>query len=432
MNKIPKFRNVSLSLFGQLMISFACIADTSVLQVGKLIDGVSLEPRENVSIVVEGDKIVDVVAGWIEKEGATRIDLRRATLMPGFIDMHVHLDGELNPPGSYSEGFYMNSADVALRSTHYAKLTLAAGFTTVRDLGTSDVDAIRALRNAINQGLVDGPRIFMAGKALATTGGHADPTNGVRSDLRHNPGPKEGVVNGPDDAYKAVRQRYKDGSDVIKLTVTGGVLSLAKSGDNPQFTDSELEAVVAAAKDYGYKVAVHAHGAEGMKRAIRAGIDSVEHGTYMDDEAMRLMKEKGTWYVPTISAGKWVAVLAEQDGKLPAVVKPKAAAVGPQIQGTFAKAYAEGVKIAFGTDTGVSPHGQNAKEFVYMVEAGMPPMEAIQSATINAAVLLDQADTLGSVEVGKYADFVAVEGDPLADISILQSPTFVMKAGKVY
>ncbi len=432
MNKIPKLRDISLSLIGQLVISAACIAETTVLQVGTLIDGVSQNPRGKVSIVVEGDKIADIVEGWIDKEEATRIDLRNATLMPGFIDMHVHLDGELNPPGSYSEGFYMNSADVALRSTHYAKLTLAAGFTTVRDLGTSDVDAIRALRNAINRGLVDGPRIFMAGKALATTGGHADPTNGVRSDLRHDPGPKEGVVNGPDDAYKAVRQRYKDGSDVIKLTVTGGVLSLAKSGDNPQFTDSELEAVVAAAKDYGYKVAVHAHGAEGMKRAIRAGVDSVEHGTYMDEEAMRLMKEKGTWYVPTISAGKWVAVLAEQEGKLPAVVKPKAAAVGPQIQGTFAKAYAEGVKIAFGTDTGVSPHGQNAKEFVYMVEAGMPPMEAIRSATINAAVLLDQADTLGSIEVGKYADFVAVEGDPLADISILQSPTFVMKAGKVY
>ena len=432
MNKIPKFRNISLSLIGQLVISAACIADTTVLQVGTLIDGVSQNPRDKVSIVVEGDKIADIVEGWIDKEGATQIDLHNATLMPGFIDMHVHLDGELNPPGSYSEGFYMNSADIALRSTHYAKLTLAAGFTTVRDLGTSDVDAIRALRNAINRGLVEGPRIFMAGKALATTGGHADPTNGVRSDLRHDPGPKEGVVNGPEDAYKAVRQRYKDGSDVIKLTVTGGVLSLAKSGDNPQFTDQELEAVVAAAKDYGYKVAVHAHGSEGMKRAIRAGIDSVEHGTYMDDEAMRLMKEKGTWYVPTISAGKWVAVLAEQEGKLPAVVKPKAAAVGPQIQGTFAKAYAEGVKIAFGTDTGVSPHGQNAKEFVHMVEAGMPPMQAIQSATMNAAILLDQADSLGSVEVGKYADFVAVEGDPLADISILQSPIFVMKSGKVY
>ena len=432
MNKIPKFRNISLSLIGQLVISAACIAETTVLQVGTLIDGVSQNPRGKVSIVVEGDKIADIVEGWIDKEGATQIDLRNATLMPGFIDMHVHLDGELNPPGSYSEGFYMNSADVALRSTHYAKLTLAAGFTTVRDLGTSDVDAIRALRDAINRGLVDGPRIFMAGKALATTGGHADPTNGMRSNLRHDPGPREGVVNGPDDAYKAVRQRYKDGSDVIKLTVTGGVLSLAKSGDNPQFTDQELEAVVGAAKDYGYKVAVHAHGAEGMKRAIRAGIDSVEHGTYMDDEALRLMKEKGTWYVPTISAGKWVAVLAEQEGKLPAVVKPKAAAVGPQIQGTFAKAYAEGVKIAFGTDTGVSPHGQNAKEFVHMVEAGMPPMQAIQSATMNAAILLDQADSLGSVEVGKYADFVAVEGDPLADISILQSPIFVMKSGKVY
>lgn len=413
-----------------------CLANaasaTTILHVGTLIDGVSDTPQDAMSIIVEADRIDRVVEGYIEIDQATVIDLKQATLMPGFIDMHVHLDGELNPPGSYSERFYMNSADIALRSTHYAALTLKAGFTTVRDLGTSDIDAISALRDAINQDLVMGPRIFMAGKSLATTGGHADPTNGIRSDLRHDPGPKEGVLNGPDDAYKAVRQRYKDGSDVIKLTVTGGVLSLAKSGDNPQFTDRELEAVVAAARDYGFKVAVHAHGAEGMKRAIIAGVDSVEHGTYMDDEAMALMKASGTWYVPTIAAGKWVAELAEQEGKLPAVVRPKAAAVGPQIQDTFAKAYAFGVKIAFGTDTGVSPHGQNAKEFQYMVEAGMPPMAAIQSATRDAATLLGELEDLGTIEVGKYADFVAVDGDPLKDISILMTPSFVMKGGEVY
>ena len=345
--------------------------------------------------------------------------------------MHVHLDGELDPPASYSEDYFMNSADIALRATVYARRTLEAGFTSVRDLGTNDIGALLGLRNAINKGYVEGPRIFAAGKSIATTGGHADPTNGIRYNLRGDPGPADGVINGADDAYKAVRQRYKDGSDVIKLTVTGGVLSLAKSGDNPQFTEGELEAIVSASKDYDFVVAVHAHGAEGMKRAIRAGVDSVEHGTYMDSEAMKLMRKNGTWYVPTISAGKWVGDLAELDGKLPEVVRPKAAAVGPQIQDTFAQAYKSGVKIAFGTDSGVSPHGLNAREFTYMVEAGMPPMEAIKSATINAATLLGKEDDLGSIETGKYADIVAVEGDPLEDISVLERISFVMKGGEV-
>ena len=326
----------------------------------------------------------------------------------------------------------MNSADIALRSTVYARRTLNAGFTTVRDLGAGDIEAIFALRDAIEKNIVAGPRIFAAGKSLATTGGHADPTNGIRTDLRGDPGPKEGVLNGPEDAYKAVRQRYKDGSDVVKLTVTGGVLSLAKSGDNPQFTDQELSAVMSAAKDYGFVVAVHAHGALGMKRAIRAGVDSVEHGTYMDDEAMGLMLSQGTWYVPTISAGKWVGDLAMMDGKLPAVVRPKAAAIGPQIQDTFAQAYKAGVKIAFGTDSGVSPHGANGKEFRFMVEAGMPVMAAIQSATVNAASLLRVEDSLGQIAAGFHADIVAFDANPLTDVTVLERPSFVMKAGSVF
>lgn len=427
MKQLIKFSVLALVLSGETYG-----ADT-IIHAGKLIDGVSNSVRTDVSIVLSGDRIDSVEEGWIPAtQGETVVDLTNHTLMPGFIDMHVHLDGELDPPGSYSEGFYMNSADLALRATVYASRTLRAGFTTVRDLGTSDVDAIRALRTAINSGLVEGPRIYMAGKAIATTGGHADPTNGIRSDLRQDPGPKEGVINSADEAYKAVRQRYKDGSDVIKLTVTGGVLSLAKSGDNPQFTVDELQAVVAAAQDYNFKVAVHAHGAEGMKRAVRAGVDSVEHGTYMDDETMALMKAHGTWYVPTISAGKWVAELAEQDGKLPAVVRPKAAAVGPLIQDTFARAYAEGVKIAFGTDAGVSPHGRNAWEFVYMVEAGMSVMDAIKSATMNAATLLGQDALMGSVEPGKLADLVAVAGDPTQDVRVLLSPSVVIKGGEIY
>ena len=415
-----------------LLAAAQAAAQTTIIHAGTLIDGVGDVPRNEVSIIIEGERIAGLESGYVELEGAELIDLSDHTVLPGFMDMHVHLDQELDPPGSFAERYYLNSADYALRATVYAERTLAAGFTTVRDLGARNVEALIALRNAINKGYVVGPRVFAAGQSIATTGGHADPTNGIRHDLRGDPGPAQGVINGADDAFKAVRQRYKDGSDVIKLTVTGGVLSLATSGDNPQFTDKELAAVVAAAKDYNFAVAVHAHGAEGMKRAIRAGVDSVEHGTYMDAEAMKLMKRKGTWYVPTISAGKWVADLSRLDDKLPDVVRPKAAAVGPQIQDTFAKAYSSGVRIAFGTDAGVSPHGDNAREFVYMVEAGMPPMEAIRAATINAATLLRRQDDLGSVEQGKYADIVAVQGDPLADISVLERVEFVMKGGRVY
>lgn len=406
-------------------------ADT-IVHAGRVVDVVAGRVLENMSILVTGDRITGLESGYLSADGAEVVDLREHTVMPGFIDTHVHLDHELDPPGSYTDRFYLNPADYALRATVYAERTLLAGFTTVRDLGASSVEALFGLRDAIDKGYVDGPRIFAAGKSIATTGGHADPTNGLRFDLRGDPAPAEGVVNGPDDAVKAVRQRYKDGSDVIKLTVTGGVLSLAKSGSNPQFNDAELEAVMATARDYGFVVAVHAHGAEGMKRAIRAGVDSVEHGTFMDDEARRLMKRNGTWYVPTISAGKWVAELAEIDGKLPEVVRPKAASVGPQIQGTFAEAWKSGVKIAFGTDAGVSPHGDNGREFTFMVEAGMPPMEAIRSATINAATLLRATDDLGTLEAGRFADIVAVKGDPLQDITLLENVDFVMKGGRVY
>ena len=320
-----------------MVVGGAAQADT-LIHAGRLVDVAEGKILSEQTIRIEGDRIAAIESGFVTDADAQVVDLSDATVMPGFMDMHVHLLQELNPPASYAEGFYLNSADVALRATVYARRTLEAGFTTVRDLGVRDIEAGFALRDANNQGIVPGPRIFAAGKSIATTGGHADPTNGLREDLRGDPGPKDGVINGPEEAFKAVRQRYKDGSDVIKLTVTGGVLSLAKSGDNPQFTDVELEAIMAAAQDYNFVVAVHAHGAEGMKRAIRAGVHSVEHGTYMDAEAMELMKERGTWYVPTISAGKWVADLSEQEGKLPDVVRPKAA-VGPQIKNTFAEAW---------------------------------------------------------------------------------------------
>jgi len=306
-----------------------------------------------------------------------------------------------------------------------------AGFTTVRDLGDNGVNSI-ALRKAINQGWIPGPRIFTAGKSLATTGGHADPTNALRGDYRRDAGPVEGVINGADDARKAVRQRYKDGADVIKLTATGGVLSLAASGHNPQFTDEELAAVVSAARDYNMIVAVHAHGTEGMKRAVIAGVNSIEHGTYMTEEVIELMKQNGTYWVPTIMAGEWVAMKSKEPGYFPEIVRPKAAAIGPEIQRTFARFQASGVKIAFGTDTGVSPHGQNAREFELMVACGMPPMRAIQSATLEAARLLRIDERLGTIEPQKLADIVAVSGNPLEDIRAMHDVVFVMKEGVVF
>jgi imidazolonepropionase-like amidohydrolase len=403
----------------------------TLVHAGRLIDGVNKNVREDVTVVIEDDRIVGVEGGFVNPApGDEVIDLSRHTVMPGFMDMHTHLSGQMSKK-SYSEEFFMNQTDVALRSTVYAERTLMAGFTTVRDLGDDGVVVV-SLRNAISAGWIDGPRIYTAGKSLATTGGHADPTNGLNYKLKEDPGPREGVVNGPADAAKAVRQRYKDGADLIKLTATGGVLSLAKSGQNPQFTQEELEAIVNTAKDYEFTVAVHAHGTEGMKRAVKAGVTSIEHGTYMTDEVMSLMKRHGTYYVPTILAGVWVGKKAEEDDYFPAIVRPKAAEIGPVIHDTFARAYAAGVKIAFGTDSGVSEHGQNAQEFALMVEGGMPPMVAIQSATMEGAKLLRIDGELGSVEAGKIADLVAVEGDPLTDITILEDVKFVMKAGVVY
>ncbi len=415
-------------------LAFAALAGLHAQQTwlycGKLIDTENLNVREGVTVVVEGDKIVEVRDGYARAPKGTRtIDLKAHTVMPGLMDMHVHIEHESNPK-AYEERFRKNEADVAYDAAVYARRTLLAGFTTVRDLGGSGVNV--ALRNAINAGKVPGPRIFTAEKSLASTGGHADPTNGVKRDLMGDPGPKEGVVNGVEDARKAVRQRYKNGADLIKITATGGVLSVAKDGQGPQFTMEELEAIIQTANDYGMHVAAHAHGKEGMKRAILAGVTSIEHGTLMDDEIIELMKEHGTWYVPTISAGRFVAEKAKIPGYFPAPVVPKALAIGPQIQETFAKAYKAGVKIAFGTDSGVSPHGQNAQEFEYMVEAGMPPIEAIASATMRCAELLGVTDRLGSIAPGKLADIVAVKGDPLQDIRLMRQVDFVMKGGVVY
>jgi imidazolonepropionase-like amidohydrolase len=427
-NPFKKYFTVITAIL--LLSSTSLLAQRSFIYCGRMIDVVSGRMETEMTIIVKAGKIEDVLKGYQPTAAEDKtIDLKNYTVMPGLMDMHVHLEGETRK-GSLADRFIMNPADIAFSSSAYARITLMAGFTTVRDLGGTGVNI--SLRNAINRGAVIGPRIFTAGKSIATTGGHADPTNGYRKDLMGNPGPNEGVINGPEDAYQAVRQRYKDGSDCIKITATGGVLSQAKDGANAQFTEAEIKAIVAAAKDYGFTVAAHAHGAEGIKRAIRGGVTSIEHGTFMDDEGIALAKEHGTWLVSTVIAGRSTADSAKIPGYYSDIVTPKALATGPKIQATFAKAYKAGVKIAFGTDAGVFAHGKNWIEFTYMTEAGMPAMEAIQCATRNAAQLLGEWERLGSIEKGKVADIVAVEGNPLTDIKQMGKVVFVMKEGVVY
>ena len=396
---------------------------------GHLIDVEAGKLLGETTIVVQNGRIKSVTGGN-GTTGKIAVDLANETCMPGLIDSHTHLTGQTSPT-QYNDQFRWNEADYAIRSTVYAKRTLEAGFTTVRNVGDNDYDSV-SLRNAINQGLIAGPRIFTAGTAIGSSGGHADGTNGYRHDLAGDPGPKDGIINSPDDAWKAVRLHYKNGADLIKIMPSGGVLDESSSVDNAQLTIPEIQAIVAAAHDYGFTVAAHAHGAEGIRRAVVGGVDSIEHGTFMDEADMKLMKEHGTWYVPTIIAGKYVEEKANVPGYYPAQVAAKAKMVGPIIQATAGKAYKAGVKIAFGTDAAVYPHGENAREFKYMVDAGMPTMFVIQAATTHAAQLLKHEKDIGSIAPGKYADVVAVSGNPLDDITIMQHVQFVMKEGKVY
>lgn len=425
-----KRASIFLSLLLLFIFSNSAFGQTTYLHCGNVIDGVRDDLLGEHTLIIDNQQITSIKEGYQSPgPNAEAINLKDKTCLPGLIDMHVHLEGETSP-GEYIQQFTLNPSEVAFNSIGYAKSTLMAGFTTVRDVGGSGVNI--ALRNAINAGKVIGPRIFTAGKTIATTGGHADPTNGWKNEIEGDPGPKEGVVNGVADSRKAVRQRYKEGSDLIKITATGGVLSLAKSGTAPQFRMDELEAIIQTANDIGYHVAAHAHGVEGMQRAIKAGVTTIEHGTLMDAETMELMKQHGTYLVPTITAGKSVADSAKIPGYYPEVVVPKAKAIGPEIQNMFSRAYKSGVNIAFGTDAGVFAHGKNAKEFGYMVEAGMPPMEAIQSATLTAAKILKIDNQIGTLENGKTADIIAVSGNPLEDITILEMVDFVMKEGVIH
>ncbi len=422
-----------MKYFYTLFIALMCFtisAQNTYIQCGKLIDTKTGKILTEKTIVISGNKILKIENGYVTgKKNEATFDLKDKTVMPGLIDMHVHIESESNPK-AYLERYTDNEADVAYNSVDLAKKTLMAGFTTVRDLGGSGVNI--ALKKAIAQNKIDGPRVFTAGKIISSTGGHGDPTNGSKKALAGDPGPKEGVVNSIEDAKKAVRQRYKNGADLIKITATGGVLSVAKSSSNPQFTVEEIKAICETAKDYGFHVAAHAHGDEGMRRAVLGGVKTIEHGTLMSEKTMDLMKQHNAYLVPTITAGKEVTEKAAIDGYYPEIIVPKALEIGPKIQNTFKKAYDRGVGIAFGTDAGVFKHGQNSREFGYMVEAGMPAIEVIQSATTTNAKILNMDDQLGQIAPGFLADIVAVNDDPTQKIKTMENIVFVMKDGKVY
>ena len=420
-----------ITILVAIFITSNLMAQDIYIHAGKLVDTRNGKVLKEQTIIVSGERIKSVQKGFVDPASAndSLIDLKDKTVLPGFTDMHVHIESETNP-SKYLQRFTNNPADDAFNSISFAEVTLMAGFTTVRDLGGSGVNI--SLRDAINKGKVAGPRIFTAGKSLATTGGHADPTNGMKRSMVGDPGPKDGVVNSVEDARKAVRQRYKNGADLIKITATGGVLSVAKSSSNPQFFEEEIEEIVKTANDYGFHVAAHAHGDEGMQRAVKAGVKTIEHGTLMSEETMDLMKEYNAYLVPTITAGKEVTEKAEVENYYPELVVPKAREIGPKIQNTFAKAYKRGVPIVFGTDAGVFKHGENAREFGYMVEAGMPEMKAIQSATIEPARILKMEIESGQLAEGFYADIIAVDEDPTENVKTLEDVKFVMKEGKVY
>ena len=418
-------------LFLILFFTLSINAQDYYLHVGKLFNSNEGKMLDNMTIIVSGNKIKDIKKGYEfpENDNSVIIDLKDSTVMPGFIDLHVHIESEYNPE-KYLNEFTAEESEIAFSSLKFAKRTLMAGFTTVRDLGGSGVNI--SLRNAINKGEVIGPRIFTAGKAIGTTGGHADPTNGWKKSIAGDPGPQDGVINGVDDARKAVRERYKNGADVIKITATGGVMSIAKNGQNPQFTIEEIKAICETANDYDMIVAAHAHGDEGIQRAVIGGVHTIEHGTLLSEESIKLMKQYGTYYVPTITAGKEVAANAKIPGYYDELVVPKALAIGPKIQSTTERAYKAGVNIAFGSDAGVFPHGKNAKEFVYMNEAGIPIIECLQAATIVNAKILSMETEIGQIEKGFIADLVATKLNPEDDISALENIVFVMKEGVIY
>lgn len=409
----------------------AAAADITLIHAGQLLAVPGERPVTRQTIVVDGDRIVDVVDGFVEASAfgadTQTIDLRDHFVLPGLMDMHVHLQGELGP-NNEKETLKMSSQLMQMRSIHFAMKTLMAGFTTVRDVGSS-AQEMYAMRDAINKGWIDGPRIIAAG-GVGITGGHAD-VSGVRPELMEF-WTDDSICNGPYDCRRATRNEIKYGADLIKITSTGGVLTDRATGTGQQMEMDELREVVLAASRMGRKVASHAHEEDGIIAALEAGVASIEHGTYTGPRAIKLFKETGAYLVPTLLAGKTVGTMAVESNFMTDAIKEKAIRVGRDMADNFAKAYAAGVNVAYGTDSGVSPHGTNAEEAVLMVEAGMTEMEVLVAATINAADLIDMSDSIGTIEAGKFADIIAVDRSPLESIEELLDVDFVMKGGRVY
>ena len=427
---------LSVMLAGVAITGPAVAADITVIHAGRLLAEPGRAPAADQTIIIRDGVIESIAPGFADAPDAgdgdhvTVYDLKDHFVLPGLIDSHVHITGELGPRSKISVVEY-SDADVAMVGAGFAKKTLLAGFTTVRDVGARGDDAIFALRDAIARGDVIGPRLYASGHTISPTGGHGQ-RHGYNNDVFHVI-KSSGVCDGVGECRKAVREQVRRTADHIKLVSTGGVLSETAAGTGQQFFEDELEAIMNAAHAMGRKVTAHAHGADGVNAALRAGVDSIEHGTFANDESFRLFRRTGAYLVPTILAGVTVAEIADDpDSFFAPAVREKAKQVGPQILDMTRRAHAAGVKIAFGTDTGVSPHGENAREFALLVEAGMTPMEAIRSATVVAAEHLGQFDNFGSLAPGKHADIIAVDGDPLSDVTELEDVDFVMKEGVVY
>ncbi|MDA1266486.1 MAG: amidohydrolase family protein [Planctomycetota bacterium] len=418
-------------LLAVLPIAAPVSAGETWLHCGRLLAVPGSEPVSEVTLVVRDGRVAEVLQGYLlAPSGIEIVDLTGAFVMPGLIDCHTHITLEYSRDVRL-ERVERSDADQAIRAVVFAERTLLAGFTTIRDVGSSG-DAVFALRDAIEEGLVPGPRILAGGESLSPSGGHSDPTHGYREDLFELPAAALGVCDGVAECRKAVRVQVKRGADVIKLTATGGVLSATNAGTAQQFFEDELEAIVSTAHALGRKVAAHAHGADGIKAALRAGVDSIEHGSFLDPEAVELFKETGAYLVPTLLAGQTVVEMAREEGYFPAAVRLKARQVGPVMIGALGMAHKAGVNIAFGTDSGVSRHGDNWREFPLMEKAGMSAMEILVTATINAADLCDLSDQIGTLEQGKRADVIALQGDPLQSLDAMQGVVFVMRDGVIY
>jgi imidazolonepropionase-like amidohydrolase len=422
-------------LFLMTLISFATLNTTfgqskiKAIKAGRLIDVVNGTVLKNQVILIDNNLITEIGNNISIPKDAEIIDLSNSTVIPGLIDCHTHMSAEPSDD-YYGDVFRKTSIDYAVRAPIYAKRTLEAGFTTCRDMGSSDLIDI-SLRNAINEGVIEGPRMYVATFALGATGGHSDLT-GFNPDITWKGNPDfTGVADGVDEIRKRVRNNVKWGADVIKVCATAGVLSEEESVGAPQYSLEEMKALVEEAHMWGKKVAAHAHGTDGINRAVLAGVNSVEHCSILDDQTIKLMKEKGTYMVPTLYALDYIIETYSKKG-FPEKIINKAKSIKIEKEKSFERAVKAGIKIAYGTDAAVMPHGWNAKDFSYMVKAGMTPMQAIQSATINAADLLDVKSKTGSITIGKYADIIAVEDNPLDDVTVLEHVKFVMKDGTVY